>query len=77
MNSKKFAKNLRDFIYSSPTAFHAVSTSKELLDSKGFIELDSCKLWDIKSGRKVLYNEKFISNSSIYNKLRKYRKRRI
>ena len=52
MNSKKFAKNLIDFIYSSPTAFHAVSTSKELLDSKGFIELDSCKLWDIKVGGK-------------------------
>ena len=31
MNSKKFAKNLIDFIYNSPTAFHAVSTSKELL----------------------------------------------
>ena len=38
MNSKKFAKNLIDFIYNSPTAFHAVSTSKELLDANGFIE---------------------------------------
>ena len=48
MNSKKFAKNLIDFIYNSPTAFHAVSTSKELLDANGFIELESCKMWDIK-----------------------------
>ena len=49
MNSKKFAKNLIDFIYNSPTAFHAVSTSKELLDANGFIELDSCKMWDVKA----------------------------
>ena len=52
MNSKKFAKNLIDFIYNSPTAFHAVSTSKELLDANGFIELESCKMWDIKVGGK-------------------------
>lgn len=52
MNSKKFAKNLIDFIYNSPTAFHAVSTSKELLDANGFIELDSCKMWDVKVGGK-------------------------
>lgn len=39
MNSKKFAKNLIDFIYNSPTAFHAVSTSKELFDANGFIEI--------------------------------------
>lgn len=52
MNSKKFARNLIDFIYNSPTAFHAVSTSKELLDANGFIELDSCKMWDIKVGGK-------------------------
>ena len=52
MNSKKFAKNLIDFIYNSPTAFHAVSTSKELLDANGFRELDLCKVWDIKVGGK-------------------------
>lgn len=52
MNSKKFARNLIDFIYNSPTAFHAVSTSKKLLDANGFMELDSCKVWDIKVGGK-------------------------
>ena len=41
MKSKKFAQNLIDYIYNSPTAFHAVSTSKELLDTNGFTELDS------------------------------------
>lgn len=52
MDSKNFAKDLIDFIYNSPTAFHAVSTSKELLESNGFIELDSCNLWDLKIGGK-------------------------
>ena len=58
MNSKKFAKNLIDFIYNSPTAFHAVSTSKELLDANGFIELESCKMWDIKVGGKYYITKK-------------------
>ena len=52
MNSKKFAKNLIDFIYNSPTAFHAVSTSKELLDTNGFTELDSRKGWNLQVGGK-------------------------
>ena len=52
MNSKNFAKNLIDFIYNSPTAFHAVSTSRELLNLNGFKELDLCKSWDIKVGQK-------------------------
>ena len=43
MKSKKFAQNLIDYIYNSPTAFHAVKTSKELLDTNGFTELDSRK----------------------------------
>ena len=52
MNSENFAKDLIDFIYNSPTAFHAVSTSKELLNLNGFKELDLRKAWDIKVGQK-------------------------
>ena len=52
MNSKIFAQNLIDYIYNSPTAFHAVSTSKELLDSNGFIELNSRKAWNLEVGGK-------------------------
>jgi aspartyl aminopeptidase len=36
---KEFAKELIDFIYDSPTAFHAVDSAKAILDKQGFIEL--------------------------------------
>ncbi|MGL4796563.1 MAG: M18 family aminopeptidase [Paraclostridium sp.] len=52
MNSKEFAKNLIDFIYESPTAFHAVETSEELLKLKGFKKLEATEKWEIKKGGK-------------------------
>ena len=33
-----FAKELLDFIYESPTAFHAVDSIKKILDGYGFTE---------------------------------------
>ena len=33
---RKQAKDLLDFIYDSPTAFHAVETVKKILDENGF-----------------------------------------
>lgn len=52
MNSKEFARNLIDFIYDSPTAFHAVETSEELLKLNGFNKLDATEKWNIKKGGK-------------------------
>lgn len=52
MNSKEFAKNLIDFIYDSPTAFHAVETSEELLKVNGFEKLEATEKWNIQKGGK-------------------------
>lgn len=52
MGKKEFAKNLMDYIYSSPTAFHAVETSEVLLKENGFKELESDKKWSIEVGGK-------------------------
>lgn len=52
MNSREFAKNLIDFIYESPTAFHAVETSEELLKVNGFTKLEATEKWNIQKGGK-------------------------
>ena len=49
---RKFAENLLDYIYESPTAFNAVKTSKELLVKNGFVELKMNEKWQIKVGGK-------------------------
>ncbi|WP_042277202.1 M18 family aminopeptidase [[Clostridium] dakarense] len=52
MNEKNFAKDLIEFIYSSPTSFHAVKTSKELLNVNGFEELKLNEKWNLEVGKK-------------------------
>lgn len=52
MKTKEFAKNLIDYIYDSPTAFHAVDTSKKILDNNGFRELELNKKWSLEVGGK-------------------------
>ncbi|MGL5313269.1 MAG: M18 family aminopeptidase [Peptostreptococcaceae bacterium] len=52
MKKIEFAKNLIDFIYDSPTAFHAVNTSKSLLDENGFEELSLSEKWNLKEDGK-------------------------
>ena len=52
MNSKQFAKNLVDFIYESPTAFHTIETSEELLKVNGFKKLEATEKWNIEKGGK-------------------------
>ncbi len=47
MESKIFAQDLIEYIQSSPTAFNAVETTKELLLENGFKELDMTKKWDL------------------------------
>lgn len=47
MEQKKFAQDLVDFIYESPTAFQAVETSKKLLQENGFRELILNEKWNV------------------------------
>lgn len=49
---KQFAQELINFIYDSPTAFHAVESAKAILDKQGFSELKEEDSWKLeKSGR--------------------------
>jgi aspartyl aminopeptidase len=48
----EFAQELIDFIYESPTAFHAVHTVKERLYNCGFIQLQEDEMWNLKKGGK-------------------------
>lgn len=45
-----FAKELIDFIYESPTSFHAVNSIKKILDSYDFIQLREEDRWELKKG---------------------------
>ena len=49
---KEFAQELIDFIYDSPTAFHAVERSKTILDKQGFIELKEEEGWKLEKGNR-------------------------
>ncbi|GAB6149509.1 M18 family aminopeptidase [Clostridium novyi] len=51
-NKIKFANELLDFIYKSPTAFHAVDTIKKVLNKEGFSELKECEKCNIEKGKK-------------------------
>ena len=46
----EFARQLIDFCYASPTAFHAVSTTRALLEGQKFQELVEADSWKIKAG---------------------------
>ncbi len=53
MNEKlKKAEELIDFVYESPTAFHAVSSTKKMLLNYGFVELKEEDNWNLKKGGK-------------------------
>ncbi|WP_250673374.1 M18 family aminopeptidase [Paraclostridium ghonii] len=52
MNSKEFARNLIGFIEKSPTAFHSVETSEELLKLNGFKKLEAREKWELEVGGK-------------------------
>lgn len=59
---RKQAKDLLDFIYDSPTAFHAVETVKKILDENRFKEIKESDKWDLKSRDKyyVIKNDSSI-----------------
>ncbi|MBU3189326.1 M18 family aminopeptidase [Clostridium bowmanii] len=53
MNSElEFAQNLIDYIYDSPTAFHAVTKAKEDLSKEGFVEIKEEEKWNLQKGGK-------------------------
>ncbi|EGT3655197.1 M42 glutamyl aminopeptidase family protein [Clostridioides difficile CD149] len=52
MDSINFAKNLIDFICDSPSSFHAVESTKEILDKNGFEELVLNQRWNLRVGGK-------------------------
>jgi aspartyl aminopeptidase len=47
-----FAKELVDFIYDSPTAYHAADSSARILKANGFTELKEEAAWKLKKGGK-------------------------
>ena len=52
MEIKEFARDLLEYIYESPTSFHAVKTSKKLLDNNGFKEIKLNERWKLEVGGK-------------------------
>ena len=51
-NELEFAQELIDFIYESPTAFHAVNSVKDILSNCGFKELKEDTKWKLQKGGK-------------------------
>lgn len=49
-NAAEFARELIDFCYSSPSAFHAVVSVKHILDKNKFLQLQEGDDWKIKAG---------------------------
>ncbi len=52
MNEKIFAQELIDFLYDSPTAFHAVENVEEQLMKENFVKLNEGDEWKIEKGGK-------------------------
>lgn len=52
MNNLEFAQDLVDFLYDSPSAFHAVQNVKNILTESGFKEVKEEERWDLKKGGK-------------------------
>lgn len=49
---KQLAKELIDFIYESPSAYHSANTVKTILDNEGYSELNECDKWNLNKGGK-------------------------
>ncbi|MEG1870947.1 MAG: M18 family aminopeptidase, partial [Peptostreptococcaceae bacterium] len=52
METRDFANDLLDYIYESPTSFHAVETSIKILEKNGFKEIKLNDKWDLEVGKK-------------------------
>lgn len=59
---KKSALELLDFIYESPSAYHGVVKTRELLDANGFSEVKECDKWNLQKDGKyyVIKNDSAI-----------------
>lgn len=51
MSAKKFNQELLQFLQDSPTAFHAVSSMRKLLDAAGFAQLQEKDAWILQPAR--------------------------
>lgn len=54
MHDQIFVDNLLDFISTSPTPFHAVSTMAGMLEKKGFRRLDEKAQWSFQDSKQVV-----------------------
>lgn len=52
-----FARELINFIYESPTAFHAVDSTRKMLEGSGFSQLREEDRWKLKKGGKYYVNK--------------------
>lgn len=52
MENLKYAQRLIDFLYDSPTAFHAVDNVKKSLEENGFNEVREEEKWNLEKGGK-------------------------
>lgn len=55
--SIKYAQDLIDFIYDSPSPYHVVNNTKTILNEKGFLELKLTEKWDLKKGGKFFVTQ--------------------
>jgi len=62
MTKKELAQHLVDFIYKSPSAFHAVENTANALNNVGYNELDFEETWELQAGGQyyVKYNQSAI-----------------
>ncbi|SDW11382.1 aspartyl aminopeptidase [Lutibacter oricola] len=59
----KYAQNLIDFIYDSPSPYHVVKNAKKVLVEKGFSELKLTDKWQISKGEKYFVSQ---NNTSLF-----------
>ena len=52
---KIYAQQLVDFCYDSPTAFHAVASSKKILEANGFKQLSESDDWELERNGKYYF----------------------
>ena len=50
--NQKYAQDLIDFIYNSPSPYHVVKNTKDILIKKGFSELKLTDKWKLEKGKK-------------------------
>lgn len=62
-NKLKHAQDLINFIYKSPSPYHVINNTKNILINKGFLELKLIDKWNVKKGEKYFVCQ---NNSSLF-----------